>query len=114
MPSNTSQRTTLRSKVLTGFGIVLVMLALIATISVQSTRGFTRTSQWVAVTHEAIEVQERILRKVTEVDAQRRLYLVTQEGRYLTTFRAAQNEIQQTMNALRVLTAATPAEGARV
>src|SRR5947209_1814832 len=114
MPSPTSQRTTLRSKVLTGFGLVLVMLALIATISIQSTRGFTRTSLWVAVTHEAIEVQERILRKVSEMDAHRRLYLITLDTSNRAPFRSAQTEIRQAMNSLHVLTSATPAEAARV
>jgi two-component system sensor kinase FixL len=99
---------------LTGFGIVLVMLVLIATISVQSTRGFTRTSQWVASTHEVIEVQERILRKVMEMDGRRRLYRVTGEGKELVPFRAAQTEIQRAVNSLHVLTTATPAESARV
>jgi PAS domain S-box-containing protein len=99
---------------LTGFGLVLVMLVLIATISIQSTRGFTRTSQWVARTHEAIEVQERILRKVAEMDGHRRLYLATWEETHRAPFRAAQTDIHQAINSLHVLTAATPAEAARV
>ena len=114
MSNPTDQRTTLRSKVLLGFGVVLAMLVIIAAISIQSTRGFTRTSQWVAITHEAIEVQERMLRKVAESNSQRRLYLVTGDDKLLPAFHAAQKEILQSMNSLRVLTASTPGEAARL
>jgi two-component system, LuxR family, sensor kinase FixL len=108
------QRTTLRSKVLLGFGVVLLMLVLIAAISVQSTRGFDRTSQWVAITYEAIEVQERMLRNVAEVDASRRRYLQTGEESALLAFQTAQSSLSQAINSLRMLTANTPGEAARI
>ena len=114
MPSSTSQRTTLKGKVLVGFGIVLAMLALIATISVQSTRGFIRTAEWVAMTHEAIEVQERMLRNVLEMDGSRRRYLATGDLQQLHAFEAAEAEISRAMNSLRVLTSATPGEAAQL
>src|SRR4051812_19774314 len=108
----TDPRSTLRSKLLIGFGIVIAMLALITTISVQSTRGFNRTSQWVSVTYEAIQVQERMLRNVTELEQSRSMFLLFGEEAALRRYRAAQAELTQNINSLRVLTAATPGEAA--
>src|SRR4051794_10193594 len=111
-PPSDSQRTTLRSKVLLGFGIVLVMLVLIAAISVQSTRGFNRTSQWVAVTYEAIEVQGRMLRNVTEREAGRRAFMRSGAEAQRKAFAPRKAGLEQGMNALRSLTAASPGEAA--
>ena len=58
---DSAQRTTLKSKVLLGFGSVLAMLVIIATISVRSTRSFIRTAGWVANANEAVAMEERML-----------------------------------------------------
>ena len=46
---------------------VILMLAIISTVSVQSTRGFIHTADWVANAHEAIEIEERMLRSLQEM-----------------------------------------------
>jgi PAS domain S-box-containing protein len=102
MPNSSSpQRTTLRRKVLNGFGVVLLMLAIIATISVQSTRGFIRTSEQVANAHEAVEIQERMLRNVAEMESSCRAFLAVGDEDYLNRYESAQTEIIRGYNVLR-------------
>lgn len=115
MPFTTTHPgSTLRSKVLLGFGTVMVMLVLIATISVQSTRGFSRSSLVVAGTYETIEVRERMLRQLVELDGFRRDYLARGDDRLLRNHKLRQTELLQSLNALRVLSNASPEEGGRL
>ncbi len=100
----------LRSKILLGFGIVLVMLVVIAAISVRSTRSFILTADWAANSHEAIEVQERLLRHIMEMESSRRGFLLTGDENTLRSYESAQAEIIRAFNALRVLTAGTPGQ----
>lgn len=67
----------LRSKVLLGFGVVLMMLVILATITVRSTRGFIRTSAWVADAHDAIELEERMMRNAGELETASHVYRET-------------------------------------
>jgi two-component system, LuxR family, sensor kinase FixL len=106
------QRTTLRSKILIGFGIVLAMLVTIATISVRSTRGFIHTADFVATTHEVLETQERIIRNVMQMESSRRGFLVTGDESLLRGFEGAQADIIQDFNALKVLTAGSSTQTA--
>src|SRR5258708_4115079 len=101
--SFTPQRTTLRSKVMLGFGIVFLMLVLIATISVQSARGFIRTEDWVANAHEAIETEERILRDLAEMESSCRGFLATGDESFLGGYATAQTQIVQGFNSLKAV-----------
>ncbi len=100
-PSPTSQRTTLRSKILLGFASVFLMLGIIATISVQSTRGFIRTADWVADAHEAIEIEERMLRNLMEIESNTRGFLATGDESFLRAREAARRELGQHFAELR-------------
>jgi len=95
-------RSTLRRKVLVGFGIVSAMIVGIGTISISSTRSFITTADFVTETHEVIETQERLLRDVMAMESSRRGFLVTGEEKSLRGYENSQEEIIQSFNWLRV------------
>src|SRR4051794_21033373 len=106
MSSNpSSQRTTLRSKILLGFGSVFLMLGIIATISVQSTRGFIRTADWVADAHEANEIEERMLRNLMEIESSTRGFLGTGDEAFLRSGDAAKRELERHFAELKLAVA---------
>ncbi len=107
-------RTTLRNKVLIGFGIVLAMLVVIAAISVRSTRGFIQTASWVASTHESVESFERLLRHIMQMESSRRGFLVTGDESFLRGFEGAKADIVQNFNALTALAAGSAAQTAQL
>ena len=98
-----AQRTTLRSKVLLGFGSVLAMLVVIATISVRSTSSFIRTAGWVANANEAVAVEERMLRNLAEMESTCRGFVATGDESFLRGFDYAHTELAQGLDALQVL-----------
>jgi PAS domain S-box-containing protein len=100
--------------VLLGFGIVLAMLSVIASVSVRSTRSFTRTADWVAHTQQILELQERLFRHLMEMESQRRGYLLTGDERYIEEYAQARTLIVEGFNTLKVLTADTPAQTERL
>src|SRR5438128_1410567 len=95
------QRTALRSKVVMGFAAVLTMLVVIATMSVQSTESFVRTAERVADAHQAIEVEERMMRNVVELESASRDYLATGESWLLDRCQAAQAGLKADLARLR-------------
>ncbi|MGV3534073.1 MAG: CHASE3 domain-containing protein, partial [Chthoniobacteraceae bacterium] len=113
-PYSSPQRLTIRSKVLLGFGIVLAMLSVIASVSVRSTRSFTRTAEWVAHTQHVLELQERLFRHLMEMESQRRGYLLTGNERFLDGYAQARTQIVENFNTLKALTADTPVQTMRL
>lgn len=115
MSEITSQRTTLRSKVLLGFGMVILMMIIIATISVKSTRGFIHTADWVANAHDAIEIEERMLRSLHESESNFRAFLATGNDSFIEEeSKTSKDEIIGDFNALKALLANDPRQAARL
>jgi two-component system sensor kinase FixL len=112
--SISSPRMTIRNKVLLGFGIVLAMFGVIMWVSIRSTGNFIRTAEWVAHTHEVLELQERLHRHVMEMEADRRGFIATGNEDLLRGYQEAQTSIIQNFNSLQVLTADLPAQVARL
>lgn len=104
----------LRSKVLVGFGIVSVMLVVIASISVFSTRSFIGTSKYVVAAQEQLELMERLLRRIMEMESSRRGFLVTGNESFLRGYEAAQTEVIQSYNALEPLNSGTDRQAKRL
>ncbi len=90
------------------------MLSVIASVSVRSTRSFTRTAEWVAHTRDVLELQERLFRNLMEMESQRRGYLLTGNEDFLGRYTEARSMIVEGFNTLKVLTADTPAQTARL
>lgn len=112
--SSSPQRLTIRSKILLGFGIVFAMLSVIASVSVRSTRSFTRTAEWVAHTQEVLELQERLFRHLMEMESHCRGYLLTGDEAFLEGYSQARSLIVENFNTLKVLTSDTPAQTLRL
>ena len=101
-------RFSIRRKVLLGFGVVFAMLGIIALISYRSTRGFIKTAEWVAHTHEVLEIEERALRNLMGMESGRRGFLITGDDRFLRGYEDAQTQVITNFNRLRTLTSDTP------
>src|SRR6188474_2303960 len=65
-PSPEPPRSSIRRKIVFGFGLVLVMLGIIGVISYRSTLVFISTARSVAHTREVMEIQERTQRHLME------------------------------------------------
>src|SRR5689334_395716 len=91
----------LRSKVLLGFGVVLVMVVILATITVRSTQGFIRTSAWVADAHDAIELEERMMRHAGELEAASHTYRETGQELDRKTMDGLADALESAMAELR-------------
>jgi len=107
-PSPSPHRFSIRRKILIGFGLVFLMLGIIGLISYRSTRAFILTADWVAHTHEVMEIQERTQRHLMEMESGRRGFLITGDESYLRGFEEAQAQIIENFNALKAYTADTP------
>jgi PAS domain S-box-containing protein len=101
-------RYSIRRKVVLGFGVVLVMLGLIAFVSYRTTHLFIENAEWVARTHMVLEIEERAQRHIMEMESGRRGFLVTGDEGALRGYETAQSEIIDCFNALKVYTADTP------
>lgn len=107
-------RFSIRRKVLLGFGLVFAMLGVIALISYRSTRGFIKTAEWVAHTHEVMEIAERAQRNLMGMESGRRGFLITGDDLFLQGYEEAQEQVITNFNALRTLTADTPRQTAKL
>ncbi len=114
MPPPAKPRSNLRRNVLIGFAIASGMLAIIATVSIYSTRAFIGTGMVVTKAHEAIELQERILRDVMGMESSRRGFLITGDERFLRGHAEARKEAAQSLDSLGLLARGFPAQSARV
>ncbi len=103
-------RLSIRQKILLGFGLVLVMLLVIGLISFRSTRAFIRTAEWVAYTREVMEIQERTLRHVMEMETARHRFLIRGEEDDLRDFEAAHERMLENFTVLKAYTAETPTQ----
>jgi PAS domain S-box-containing protein len=101
-------RSSIRRKIIIGFGLVLAMLGVIGFISYRSTRAFIATADWVAHTHIAMEIQERTQRHLMEMESGRRGFIATGDEVFLRGFEDAQAQIIENFKALKAYTMDTP------
>lgn len=94
-------RFSIRRKVLLGFGLLLVMFAVIAIISWRSTASFSLTAARVAEAHESLEIQEEARRHLTEMESARRGFLVSADERFMASLEKAQQDIVQNFYSLK-------------
>lgn len=108
------QRISIRRKLVFGFGFVLSMLALIALITWRSTRGFLSTAELVARSRETLETGERALRHLTEMETDRRGFLITGKDEPLHDYEQAQNQLAEDFAVLERVTAESPEQRLRI
>lgn len=105
---SSARRSSIRRKVLLGFGLMLAMLAVLGFVSYRSTREFIRSAEWVAHTREVMEIQERTQRHLMEMESGRRGFLITGDENQLRDFELAQSKVIDNFNALKAYTIDTP------
>jgi PAS domain S-box-containing protein len=98
----------IRFKVLLGFGLAILAVAVIATLSLQSTRSFINTTEWVSHTHRVLETHEALLRHLMEAESAARGYLITGDELILDFFEQAAAEGTKSAGDLRQLVAEDP------
>ncbi|MEA3211446.1 MAG: hypothetical protein QOE70_4503 [Chthoniobacter sp.] len=116
MPSSRSapNRSTIRRKVLVGFGLLLAMFAVIALISWASTAIFILSAERVAHAHEVLEIQEQAKRHLMEMESSRRGFLVGGDERFLVGFEQAQTDMSRKFEALKSFTTESPEQTMRL
>jgi CHASE3 domain sensor protein len=88
-----------------GFGAALIIVAIIGWVSYRNTSALIETTRGVTHTHQALTELEAMLANITDAEAARRGYVITNETRYLEPYYAAVAEVDPTLERLRHLTA---------
>ncbi|MCX6966882.1 MAG: CHASE3 domain-containing protein [Verrucomicrobia bacterium] len=104
----------IRLKVLLGFGLAILAVGIIAFLSIQSTRLFIRTAEWVSRTHLVLETHESMLRHLMEAESAARGYLISGDELLLNSFQQAAAEGISDAEALRSMLADQPGQRARL
>jgi PAS domain S-box-containing protein len=114
IPLSLPQRSSIRRKVVLGFGFVLLLLVTIGVITWRSTRGFMETAEIVSQTRSAFELEEKVLRHVMEMESDRRGFLLTGDERHLVGYVQANGAILEGFNALKDVTREAPNQARRL
>jgi diguanylate cyclase (GGDEF)-like protein len=94
--------------IVTGFGLVLLLIASLGWLSNRSTRQFINNSRWVSHSHEVLEKLEGILSLVKDVETGQHSFVVTGNERYLESYEATKREIGLVLQHLQALTSDDP------
>lgn len=93
----------IRHKIIIGFGVALMMMAIIAVITYRSTRTFIKTAEQVGHTRQVLEKQETLWRYLMEAESAARGYLMSEDESFLEPYDEAQVKIIQEFNTLKTL-----------
>ena len=96
------------------FGVGLAAVIGLSFIAWRSTKHFLRTAERVAHSREILEVEEKVLRFLMEMESARRGFLVTGNARMLRDFEQAQTQVNENYVLLRTLVAEDPDTRLRV
>ncbi len=95
-----ASRISISRKVILGVVFTLVMLALIALTSVFATRRFQNNSEAINDTREVLEMSERMLRHLTEMENGVRGYLLAGDEEFLVPYKHGHSFIMQDLQKL--------------
>jgi len=95
---------TVGMKIGSGFGLALVILAIIGGVSYRSTVTLTDSAERVTHTHEVLGKLEAVLSDMSDAQNGTRGYTITGEERFLEPYNAALSMVHQDLSALRELT----------
>ncbi len=98
-----TMRWTVGTKIGAGFGLALVILVVIGSVSYRSTAKLTETAELVAHTLQVLDNLEVVVSDMKDAETGQRGYLITGEEKWhLEPFRAAQwRRVDQDLKALR-------------
>jgi methyl-accepting chemotaxis protein len=92
-------------KILFGFGLALLILAVVGAMSYRSTTLLIDNSDWVAHSHRVVETLESVVAQMTNAETGQRGYLLTGQERYLEPYHAATGAIEGKLSELANLIA---------
>lgn len=101
-------------KLLLGFGLGLLMLLIIGTISFWSLVTLVDNTFWVTHTHEVLEDLENILSLMKDMETGQRGFLLTRQERYLEPYNSAQMKVPQKLAAVQKLTEDNKSQQVRI
>lgn len=90
------------------------MLGVIAYITWRSTQAFINTAASVAQTHQTLEIEEKLLRHLMEMESDRRGFLLTGDEQQLATFERSRLALWESVAELESMIADTPEQAARI
>jgi PAS domain S-box-containing protein len=111
-PPKIEKRLFTRGKVFFGVGLATVIG--LSFIAWRSTQHFLRTAEQVAHSREILEVEEKVLRFLMEMESARRGFLVTGNARGLRDYEQAQTQVNENYLLLRNLVSEDPDTSLRV
>ena len=96
------------SRVAGGFGVAMILLALIGTLAYLNIRSLNANIQLVVHTHLVIENLEGLISSLTDAETGQRGFIITGNSDYLTPYNSALTRIDQRLLTLRQLTQDNP------
>ncbi|HET9281249.1 MAG TPA: PAS domain S-box protein [Candidatus Angelobacter sp.] len=101
-------------KTAVGFGLVSLVLLIVAIITYRNGNRFVENSQWVTHTHEVMAELEATLASISEAQISARGYIITGQDHFLQPYRAATSEVHSDLDSLKVSTADNPDQQRRL
>jgi CheY-like chemotaxis protein/CHASE3 domain sensor protein/putative methionine-R-sulfoxide reductase with GAF domain len=91
----------LRTQLLFGFGLVLVLMTLMATVSYHSNQYLLKAHQQVGIVHELISTGRLVHRSLIDMQSAMRGFLITGDDRYLQPFETGEQAYQRAIRELK-------------
>ena len=98
----------LRTQLLTGFGVLLAVILIVAGISYQTTQSLLQTNAWVKHTQEVMTKTRLVQKLVVDMQTGKRGFLITGEEEYLAPYDEARQAYEREMRNLKELVADNP------
>ncbi|HEX3655539.1 MAG TPA: CHASE3 domain-containing protein [Pirellulales bacterium] len=95
-------------RILLGFGLALLILAIVGGVSYRSTISLIDNAEWVAHSHRVLESLENVIAQVTNAETGQRGFLLTGMERYLEPYHVATEGLDAKMADLRRMTSDNP------
>jgi methyl-accepting chemotaxis protein len=105
---------TIGKKLLAGYGVTLVFLAIIGGVAYRSTLRLVETGHWVELTHHVREEIEQLLSCMRDAETGQRGFIITGKEEYLAPYHKALSGIEERIGLLAALTKDDSNQGRRI
>jgi PAS domain S-box-containing protein len=92
-------------KIVPGFGLAFVMLAMVAFITYRSTSGLEESAAWVSQRHGFLDLLSSFELHLMEVDSAARGYLLAADEQYLPAYAKAREQLVENVKAIKAAVA---------
>ncbi len=107
-------RWSIGKKIGSAFGLALVAMMVVGTVSYDSTTKLIESAEWVRHTHEVLNGLDDVLSAFKDAETGERGYTITGEARYLEPYRGAREMVDQKLKHVRELTSDNPIQQQRL